>query len=219
MVASPISEQHDGAENLNHDARSSFVPTDMDCSIYIVPTTHKENVDDNPEVDGVQEYCEEKSMKEIADISMTSGEDRFFNQISASDILKILKRDIQTRDTVKAIIAASKIPLEIGISQLITIELTKILRCAHEWSQTTAAKYLSETKQSDEMWYTIMISALTTAKDILEDAKTTSRAKSLRNLINRSIATSPTASCRAILNVFENSQAPAHIAALICNMR
>ena len=60
-----------------------------------------------------------------------------------------------------------------------------------------------------------MISALTTAKDILQDAKTTSRAKSFRNLINRSIATSPTSSCRAILNVFEKSQAPAHIAPLI----
>jgi exonuclease III len=168
-----------------------------------------------PEVDNIQEYCEEKSMKEIADISMTPIEDRFFNQMSASDILQILRKNVQTRDTVKAIIAASKIPLEMGISQLITIELIKILRSAHEWSQTTAAKYLSESKQSDEMWHNIMISALTTAKDILQTAKSTSRAKSFRNLINRSIAASPKSSCRAIIHVFETAVAPAHVSELI----
>ena len=77
-------------------------------------------------VSSVQEYQPDAAMKEIADITMTPIEDRFFNEISASDILKILKRDVQSRDTVKAIIAASKIPLEMGISQLITIELIKI---------------------------------------------------------------------------------------------
>ena len=107
---------------------------------------------------------------------MTPIEDRFFNEISASDILKILKRDVQSRDTVKAIFAASKIPLAVGISQLITSEVIKILCSPHEWSQTTAAKYLSETKQSEDMWFITLISALKTAKDIPQISKSTSRA-------------------------------------------
>ena len=68
---------------------------------------------------------------------------------------------------------------------------------------------LSESKQSEEMWHNIMIAALSVVKDILQDSK------SFRNLINRSIAMSPTASCSAILNVFEKSQAPLHVSVLI----
>jgi hypothetical protein len=150
-------------------------------------------------VSSVQKYQPDAAMKEIADITMTLIEDRFFNEISASDILKISKRDVQSRDTVKAIIAASQIPMAVGIAQLITREVIKILCSPHEWSQTTAAKYLSE--KSEEMWFNTLISALKTAKDIPQISKSTSRAKSFRNMINRAISANPKSSPNAILMV------------------
>ena len=102
-----------------------------------------------------------------------------------------------------------------GISQLITGEVIKILCSPHEWSQTAAAKYLSETKQSEEMWFNTLISASKTAKDIPQISKSTSRAKSFRNLINRAICANPKSSPNAILHAFETATAPEHIAELI----
>jgi hypothetical protein len=76
------------------DLSSSLLPSDATSpplvpTIYVVPTTNDDEIV-IPETDDIQEYCEEKSMKEIADISMTPIEDRFFNQMSASDILQTL---------------------------------------------------------------------------------------------------------------------------------
>ena len=60
-----------------------------------------------------------------------------------------------------------------------------------------------------------MIAVLTAAKDVREESRLTSRAKSFRHLINRAISTSPQTSSKAILEVYKNIKAPPHIAETI----
>ena len=65
------------------------------------------------------------------------------------------------------------------------------------------------------MWRTIMIETLTAAADICDGSRSTSRAKSFRNLINRAIAASPHSAATAILQVFSVTSAPLHISETI----
>ena len=130
---------------------------------------------------------------------------------SFNRILKAIRFADKSKKTVAAVIAVSKLSLSAEVSEIVTAEITKLLRCTHECSQTTAAKYLAERKQTDDVWGIIMIETLKAAANISDGSRSTSRAKSFRNLINRAIAASPRSAATAILQLFSASAAPLHI--------
>ena len=92
-----------------------------------------------------------------------------------------------------------------------TVTMIKSLSSTHECTQSTAAKYLSERKHPDDDWKEILMAILTAAKDVHEQLKLTSRAKSFRHLINRAISTNPEIASHIILRMLNNSVVPQHI--------
>jgi hypothetical protein len=68
-----------------------------------------------------------------------------------SSMLDIIRDEEKSRKTVAAVIAISKLSLSTSDSSIATDAILDLLLCAHECSQTTAAKYLSEQKQTSDV--------------------------------------------------------------------
>jgi exonuclease III len=131
---------------------------------------------------------------------------------------KLLKKIVypqQTKTTVSAILAVSKMILGATAVNEMTAAMIKSLSSTHECTQSTAARYLSERKHPDDVWKNILLAILPAAKEVREHLKSTSRARSFRHLINRAISTTPETSSHVILNVYSNNVVPQHITATI----
>jgi hypothetical protein len=95
---------------------------------------------ENPEgVESVEESSANTSRKEIADISLQPAED-LFRDMTFSQLMKISQKPTQSRNTVQAVITASKMSLTQKATLMLTEATIALLGCSHEWSQTTAAK-------------------------------------------------------------------------------
>jgi hypothetical protein len=88
--------------------------------------------------------------------------------------LRAIRLEEKSKKTVTALLAVSKLSLPAEKTLIVTTEIMKLLRCTHECSQTTAAKYLSERKHSDDVWRAIMIETLIATVDIPDGSRSTS---------------------------------------------
>ena len=115
----------------------------------------------------------------------------------------------------QAIKASSDLDLDEPSSILLTKSIISLLSCSHEWSQTAAARFLAESIQTGDTWKLIIAESLSAAKSILEISKDTSRAKSIRNLINRSISACPALTSGVVLDFCKRNTLPPHISSLL----
>ena len=156
------------------------------------------------EYDDAEIYSANTARKETTDQDM-----------EFAHLLNLIRNPEPSRATAQAIIAAASLKVSDENANSLKIETTALLNCNHEWSQVAAAKFLADSIQTGESWQQIVVAALTAAKNIPESAKSTSRAKSMRNLLNRAISACPSLTAPSVLRMCAGVQLPPHISNLV----
>ena len=156
------------------------------------------------EYDDAEIYSANTARKETTDQDM-----------EFAHLLNLIRNPEPSRATAQAIIAAASLKVSDENANSLKIETTALLNCNHEWSQVAAAKFLADSIQTGESWQQIVVAALTAAKNIPESAKSTSRAKSMRNLLNRAISACPSLTAPSVLRMCAGAQVPPHISNLV----
>ena len=181
------------------EARNKFIP-----SLLVTNSSVEETLSSlqpqNEERGGTHAYAERNrdtpSLKEEVvqgahNRAKSTNSEHRFGDMKFEELLAVIQLPSQSKQTVQAIKASSDLDLDEPSSILLTKSVTSLLNCSHEWSQTAAARFLAESIQTGDTWKLIIAESLSAAKSILETSKDTSRAKSIRNLINRSISACP----------------------------
>ena len=215
-----------GLSNLDIDAsakaRNKFIPSlpvtylGIDDTLSILKPQNEEKggthsyATNNPDTLEIDEKPAQKAQS-----SKCPSNEYLFEQMSFDELLVVIQLPSQSKSTAKAIAASAALHLDDISSNLLTTAIIALLTCSHEWTQIAAAKFLADSIQTGDTWRLVATASLSAAKSILEISKNTSRAKSIRNLINRSISACPALTSGAVLEFCKQHALPPHISNLL----
>ena len=203
-------------------ARNEFIPSLL-VTGSSVDDTLSSLQPQNEERGGTHAYAEhnpdtlslDEKLAQKAKSSKSLSNEYLFEEMNFDELLAVIQLPSQSKSTAKAISASLTLDLDDSSSNLLTRAIIALLTCTHEWTQTTAARFLAESIQTGDTWKLIVAESLSAAKSILEISKDTSRAKSIRNLINRSISACPALTSGAVLDFCKHNTLPPHISNLL----
>ena len=161
----------------------------------------------------VKKYAAFDLTKEEQPKTTTSVDKSCLDKYTFEKLLEISENQTEKTLAVSALKRASKHTQSSTSSgsDALTSVCIKLMEGKNHTSQRTAAQILGQTTHNQDKWQKIAGAAISTALKIDEPLKNTSRAKSIRHLINKAIIAYPEVVAVAIIDLCTMSRIPIHL--------